>query len=436
MQTTSLFISLSGLLCGLAFNAMAELPTTNSLLRNGGFENSDPKTGAPKLWACSDWSAKESRGTIRLVCEEEGPAEGKRSARIRYEGKGSNLVIYQDVAMRGVGSYSLHAKCKAFGRAHAYISIVTFAGNKILQYENSKKVKGSDRWHELVLPITTDIQTERMRVILRANGEATFDAASFIVTEKSTGAAPDSGVGLRTKSSAISNDEKADLERKARMSPAELAWEKVLEQNLGGFYLPLYKKAKARGRTTAWDFVKDNSDLPRVLLIGDSISRGYTVPTRKRLAGKVNLHRAPANCGPTGQGLKKLDIWLGHGKWDLIHFNFGIHDRKSKAEDYAARLEKIVHRLKETGAELIWASSTPLPAGSSSYRQGDCARLNAAASRVMKKHTIPTNDLYKAIQPHLAKYQNPGDCHFKGPGYEFLGQHVADSILRELTEQK
>jgi hypothetical protein len=54
----------------------------------------------------------------------------------------------------------------------------------------------------------------------------------------------------------------------------------------------------------------------------------------------------------------------------------------------------------------------------------------------MKKHTIPTNDLYKAIQPHLSKYQNPGDCHFKGPGYEFLGQHVADSILRELTEQK
>ena len=24
---------------------------------------------------------------------------------------------------------------------------------------------------------------------------------------------------------------------------------------------------------------------------------------------------------------KKIDIWLGEGKWDVIHFNFGIYDR-------------------------------------------------------------------------------------------------------------
>ena len=92
------------------------------------------------------------------------------------------------------------------------------------------------------------------------------------------------------------------------MSPEEAAWEKILEENLGSFYLPNYKKDKAAGQETSWDYVKDDPKLPRALLIGDSISRGYTLSTRKALAGKVNLHRAPANCGRTRLGLQKLDV--------------------------------------------------------------------------------------------------------------------------------
>src|SRR5512137_2492523 len=37
--------------------------------------------------------------------------------------------------------------------------------------------------------------------------------------------------------------------------------------------------------------VSDDPKLPRVLLIGDSISIGYTLPVRKLLAGKANVHR-------------------------------------------------------------------------------------------------------------------------------------------------
>src|SRR3954467_10868139 len=74
--------------------------------------------------------------------------------------------------------------------------------------------------------------------------------------------------------------------------------------------------------------VQDDPNLPRVLLIGDSISMGYTLPVREMLKGKANVHRPPANCGPTERGLDQLDKWLGDGKWDVIHFNFGLHDLK------------------------------------------------------------------------------------------------------------
>ena len=216
----------------------------------------------------------------------------------------------------------------------------------------------------------------------------------------------------------------------AKLSPSEQSWEKVLQQQLGNFYLPLHKRDKIAGKSNAWDFVKDDPKLPRVLLIGDSVSRGYTQPTRKVLEGKANVHRAPANCGPTASGVKNLDVWLGEGKWDVIHFNFGIHDRATPAADYVKRLEEIVGRLEKTGAKLIWASTTPIP-DDPSHKQtaASIVEKNALAAEVMKKHGIPTDDLFGAITPHLAKLQNPNDVHFTGEGYDFLGAKVGEAIL-------
>ncbi len=74
--------------------------------------------------------------------------------------------------------------------------------------------------------------------------------------------------------------------------------------------------------------IKDKPKLPRVLLIGDSISIGYTLPTRESLKDKVNLHRIPTNGGPTTKGLANIEAWIGKGKWDVIHFNWGLHDLK------------------------------------------------------------------------------------------------------------
>ena len=219
----------------------------------------------------------------------------------------------------------------------------------------------------------------------------------------------------------------------AKLSPAEQAWEKVLQQQLGNFYLPLHKRGKVAGQSSAWDFVKDDLKLPRVLLIGDSVSRGYTQPTRKVLAGKANVHRAPANCGPTASGLKNLDVWLGEGKWDVIHFNFGIHDRATPPADYVKRLEEIVGRLEKTGAKLIWASTTPIPDNPAQKQTAaSIVEKNALAAEVMKKHGIPTDDLFGAMTPRLAEFQPPLDVHFKGAGYDFLGATVGEAILSRL----
>ncbi len=109
--------------------------------------------------------------------------------------------------------------------------------------------------------------------------------------------------------------------------------------------------------------------------------------------------------------------------------NFGIHDRKTPPDVYEQRLQEIVQRLQATGAKLIWASSTPLPAKSQYDSDAAIVERNQIAARVMSRHNIPVNDLYTHVQPRLAEFQNPNDCHFSGSGYDYLGRKVAEAIL-------
>jgi len=220
--------------------------------------------------------------------------------------------------------------------------------------------------------------------------------------------------------------------------PAEAqAWERVLQQNLGSFYLPIHKREKVANTSNAWDFVQDDPKLPRVLLIGDSVSRAYTQGVRKTLAGKANVHRAPENCGPTANGLKKIEVWLGDGKWDVIHFNFGIHDRSTPVADYTRRLGELVERMEKTGAKLMWATTTPIPDDPAKNQFAkSVVERNAAAAELMSAHKVAVDDLYAAIQPELATLQNPNDVHFKPEGNDFLAVRVAAAVAKLLGEKK
>lgn len=188
--------------------------------------------------------------------------------------------------------------------------------------------------------------------------------------------------------------------------------------------------------------VADEPGLPRVLLIGDSISIGYTIPVRKMLAGKVNVHRIPENAAFTGHGVKRIDAWLGDSKWDVIHFNFGLHDLKRMENgepqvslaDYESNLRTIVARLKKTGASLVFATTTPVPEGKLNPPRvpADVERYNAVARRVMKEADVPVDDLYSFALPRLAKIQLPANVHFTDAGYEELATEVVKHIRRAL----
>lgn len=227
-------------------------------------------------------------------------------------------------------------------------------------------------------------------------------------------------------------------------------------------------KPAPKPRDPALVEVADVPGLPRVLLIGDSISMGYTLPVREKLKDVANVHRPLENCGDTARGLARLDVWLGQGHWDVIHFNFGLHDLKyldakrnyvapengkqvAPPQDYEKNLRELVARLQKTGARLIFATTTPVPSGSLGRVEGDDRRFNEIAGRVMNDMGVAIDDLGGYVQriqtplPPLpskpvsgSPKTRPGDIqlpynvHFTAEGYAQLAGLVASNIRSNL----
>jgi len=203
----------------------------------------------------------------------------------------------------------------------------------------------------------------------------------------------------------------------------------------------------------------DDPSLPRVLVIGDSISVNYHEAAKAALAGIANYHRIESNSGPSDRGVACAELWLGDYtqkglQWDLIQFNHGLHDLKQpydpetgewgahqvSIEDYKRNLEQITQTLKKTGAILAWCTTTPVPNNS----QGPYARrkdedlvFNAAAREIMSRHPeIRIHDINTFIRqsPAFDNWRQGSDVHFWGQQEQALvGQEVARLIREALA---
>lgn len=195
--------------------------------------------------------------------------------------------------------------------------------------------------------------------------------------------------------------------------------------------------------------IQDVPGLPRVLLIGDSVSMGYTLPTRANLQGKANVHRPHTNCGSTRNGEQSLEAWLEDGHWDVIHFNWGLHDLKYLKPDakeqnvpptqYAENLRDLVAKLKKTGAVLIFATTTPVPPHTrGEFRRvpSDVSLYNDIARKIMEENGVAIDDLYNVVLPKQAQIQIPDDVHYTHAGSEVLAASVTHSIEKALASRK
>jgi acyl-CoA thioesterase-1 len=219
----------------------------------------------------------------------------------------------------------------------------------------------------------------------------------------------------------------------------------MLRSSVIAIFLTAAAFAQEPGGAVASNPLRDIADqpgLPRVLIIGDSISMGYTDPVRKLLAGKANVHRIGENGGPTSNGVAHIDK-LPAGHWDVITFNYGLHDLKLDTGShqveipaYKANLTTIVDALRKTGAKLVWVTTTPVPTGKLNPKRdrSDVPLYNDAAAQVLKGKVDAVCDLYTAVLPREPELQLKENVHFSPAGYDFLAEHVAGSIVAQLKK--
>ena len=196
----------------------------------------------------------------------------------------------------------------------------------------------------------------------------------------------------------------------------------------------------------------------RVLLLGDSISIGYHAEVVEALGPEFTVVRPMAspekgraeNCEGTTKGVKAIGRWLAleGGDWDIVHFNFGLHDLKrvdaktrknsddpadpNQAElaTYGQQLAVITDALLESGADLIFATTTPVPEGGVRPHRDpeDVQRYNDAARALMQDRGVAVDDLYAFALPPVEEIQEPVNVHFTAEGSRALGEEVARVI--------
>eukprot|EP00118_Oscarella_pearsei_P025183 m.307676 g.307676 ORF g.307676 m.307676 type:complete len:223 (+) comp42611_c0_seq1:53-721(+) len=189
---------------------------------------------------------------------------------------------------------------------------------------------------------------------------------------------------------------------------------------------------------------KSNTSLPQYLIIGDSISIGYSPILIKNLTGKYEAQHINVNGGTSARGKECLNLWLGNRTWDLISFNFGLHDLANDSEHvavevYSENLQNITNRLIATKAKVLWVDTTPVPNTKVEPPRSDedVVKYNEAAATVMKKLNVPIDDLHGWVEAKCGEHyktcpgiQLEGNVHFDPAGYEYLVQSLVMAISK------
>lgn len=186
-------------------------------------------------------------------------------------------------------------------------------------------------------------------------------------------------------------------------------------------------------------------NLPNVLLVGDSITRGYYPEVAKDLSGVANVYLFATSCASGDPRLpgQLRDYFSMMGlKFAVIHFNNGMHGWGYTEQQYAAGLPGMVAALLAGAprAKLIWASTTPV-LHDSAKGESTNARIderNRMAAAVMRRDGIPTDDQHALMLKHQDLHN--GDVHFTAAGSALQAEQVAAAIRealgREALEKK
>ena len=196
-----------------------------------------------------------------------------------------------------------------------------------------------------------------------------------------------------------------------------------------------------------------NTTKKQLLVVGDSISIGYSPQLFAALEDEYEGQHVPTNGGPCSKGYHCIERWLGrfntppHPQWDLVVFNFGLHslDRPFTAEaetlaNYTRELRFIAGAITNMSQRTVWVTTTPVPlkvtTGPARHNK-DVLAFNDAARQVAEDFTVPISDVYSAVMKQCPETSGAPDftyvsCPLQSPGGVHFPSHY-DVLVDELV---
>lgn len=180
----------------------------------------------------------------------------------------------------------------------------------------------------------------------------------------------------------------------------------------------------------SWCDETSNSELPRVLLVGDSITYGYQEQVRELLKGVAYvdyISTSYAIDSPLYDCLIKNFYF--DSKYDVLHFNNGIHGAHMNVRTYKTRLAKLLKKLD--CQKTIIANSTFC------YEKGNAkpntimkflAKRNCAVQEVANELKYQVNDLYSLSKTIPLKKRKDDGFHYTEEGSKIFALQVAEKI--------
>lgn len=174
--------------------------------------------------------------------------------------------------------------------------------------------------------------------------------------------------------------------------------------------------------------------LPRVLLIGDSITGGYGPKVADALKGKASVARLTTSKSIGDPALlAEVALVLGQCHFDVVHFNNGLHGWGYSEEEYQKGFPDLLATIRKHApqAKLIWATITPMrQAGKLDVIAENTKRVqarNQIAEAIVAPEGIAVDDLYGLVKDH-PEYWSPDGVHFNAQGVAAQAEQVTKKI--------
>ncbi|MFC5649464.1 SGNH/GDSL hydrolase family protein [Paenibacillus solisilvae] len=185
-----------------------------------------------------------------------------------------------------------------------------------------------------------------------------------------------------------------------------------------------------------------SAQLKKVLLLGDSIRMGYEPYVREGLKELAVVTAPEENGRFSSYTLWGVNLWIKEfGVPDVVHWNNGLWDLHHEApmiealtslEEYIRNLKRIINELKRTGAKIIFATTTPVPADAIGRSNAEIDRYNEAAIELMIKHGVEVNDLNALVKQDFQGNICEDRLHLSEQGYRKCAVQVMEAIKSNL----